>query len=164
MWAGRKVQILNTRCAKLHVFSCSPIAMTNVQRIKGNDSRAVRWWVHPRHPLRSQPGVSLSDGNSSVSRHQQITFRATLIFYLIDGLLCTTAAHEVRRAGVLTCGSCHLERSARPHPHRGWSCQVPKTAEITQFSSSFNTCWFLCFSRCFSIWLTFVMHLWPWFF
>jgi len=25
----------------------------------------------------------------------------------------------VRRAGVLTCGSCHLERSARPHPHRG---------------------------------------------
>jgi len=22
-------------------------------------------------------------------------------------------------AGVLTCGSCHLERSARPHPHRG---------------------------------------------
>ena len=39
----------------------------------------------------------------------------------------------VRRAGVLTCGSCHLERSARPHPHRGWSCQVPKTAEITLF-------------------------------
>ena len=34
-------------------------------------------------------------------------------------LLSTTAAHEVRRAVVLTCGSCHLERSARPHPHRG---------------------------------------------
>ena len=28
-------------------------------------------------------------------------------------------------AGVLTCGSCHLERSARPHPHLGWSCQFP---------------------------------------
>ena len=52
---------------------------------------------------------------------------------LTDGLLSTTAAHEVRRAGVRTCGSCHLERSARPHPHRGWSCQVPKTAEITLF-------------------------------
>jgi len=38
---------------------------------------------------------------------------------VIDGLLSTTAAHEVRRAGVLTCGSCHLERSARQHPHRG---------------------------------------------
>ena len=71
----------------------------------------------PRHPLRSQPG--LSDGNSSVSRRQQITFRATLIFHLIDGLLSTTAAHEVRRACVLTCGSCHLERSARQHPYRG---------------------------------------------
>ena len=63
------------------------------------------------------PGVS--DGNSSVSRRQQITLRATLIFHLIDGLLSTTAAHEVQRTGVLTCGSCHLERSARPHPHRG---------------------------------------------
>ena len=72
----------------------------------------------PRHPLRSQPGVS--DGNSPVSRRQQITLRATLIFHLIDGLLSTTIAHEVRRAGlnVLTCGSCHLERSGRPHPHR----------------------------------------------
>jgi len=71
----------------------------------------------PRHPLRSQPGVS--DGNSPVSRRQQTTFRATLIFHLVDGLLSSTAAHEVRRAGVLTCGSCHLERSARQHPHRG---------------------------------------------
>ena len=53
----------------------------------------------PRHPLRSQPGAT--DGNSSVSRRQQITFGATLIFHLIDGLLSTTAAHEVRRAGVL---------------------------------------------------------------
>ena len=70
----------------------------------------------PRRPLRSQPGVS--DGDSPVSRRQQITFRATLIFHLIDGLLSTTAAHEVRRAGVLACGSCHLESSARPHPHR----------------------------------------------
>ena len=67
----------------------------------------------PRRPLRSQPGVS--DGNSPVSRRQQITFRATLVFHLVNGLLSTTAAHEVRRAGVLTCGSCHLERSARPH-------------------------------------------------
>ena len=39
----------------------------------------------------------------------------TLIFHFIDGLLSTTAVHDVRRAGVLTCGSCHLERSARPH-------------------------------------------------
>ena len=29
------------------------------------------------------------------------------------------------------------------------------------FSQAFNVCWFfLCFSRCFSTWLTFVMHLW----
>ena len=59
--------------------------------------------------------------------------RATIFFHHIDGLLSTTAAHEVRRAGVLTCGSCHLEHSARPHPHRGWSCQVPKSGEITLF-------------------------------
>ena len=71
----------------------------------------------PCHSLWSQPGVS--NGNSPASRHQQITFRATLIFHLIDKLLCTTAVHEVRRAGVLTCGSCHLERSAQQHPHRG---------------------------------------------
>ena len=42
----------------------------------------------------------------------------TLIFHLIGGHLSTTAAHEVWRAGILTCGSCHQERSARPHPHR----------------------------------------------
>ena len=62
--------------------------------------------------------LGVSDGNSSVSRRQQITLRATLIFHLVDGL-STTAAHEVRRAGVLTRRSCHPERSARPHPHRG---------------------------------------------
>ena len=66
----------------------------------------------PRHPLWSQPGVS--DGNSPVSQRQQIPFRATFIFHLVDGLLSTTAAHKVWRAGILTCGSCHLERSARP--------------------------------------------------
>ena len=36
----------------------------------------------PRHPLRSQPGVS--DGNGPVSRRQQITLRAPLIFHLIS--------------------------------------------------------------------------------
>jgi len=85
----------------------------------------------PCHPLWSQPGVS--DWIGPVSRHQQITFRATLIFHLIDGLFSTTAAHEARRAGVLTCMSRYLECSAWPHPHRGWSCQVLKTAEITLF-------------------------------
>ena len=36
---------------------------------------------------------------------------------VIIPLLSTTAAHEVWPAGVLTsCGSCHPERSARPHP------------------------------------------------
>jgi len=93
----------------------------------------------------------VSDGNGPVSRRQQITFPAALIFHLIDGLFSTTAAHEVRRAGVLTRGSRHLERSSRPHPHRGWSCQVPKTAEITLFSQAVNICWFLIlwFPRCF---------------
>ena len=59
--------------------------------------------------------------------------RKLIILHVIDGLLSTTAAYEVRRAGVLKCRSCHLERSARPHPHRGLSCQVPKTAAITLF-------------------------------
>ena len=74
-----------------------------------NTVQAVR--PRPRHPLRSQPGVS--DGNSPVSRRQQITFRAMLIFHLIDGLLSTTAAHlnEVGRASALTYGFYHLERS-----------------------------------------------------
>jgi len=69
----------------------------------------------------------------SVCRRRQITFQATLIFHLIDGLLSTTAAHEVRRAGVLTCGSYHLERSARPQKLRGWSCQVLEIAQIELF-------------------------------
>ena len=72
--------------------------------------------VHAIHYGRSPAYLT---GNSPVSRRQQITVRATLIFHLIDGLLSTTAAHEVRRAGVLTCGSCHLGRSALPHTHRG---------------------------------------------
>ena len=70
------------------------------------------WWKMPCMLFKQQPVVQ--KGN-------------------IDGLLSTTAAHRVRRAGVLTCGSCHLERSARQHPHRGWSCQVPKTAKIRLF-------------------------------
>ena len=58
-------------------------------------------------------------GKRDTEEVQLATLRATLIFHLIDGLLSTTAAHEVRRAGVLTCGSCHLERSARQNHHRG---------------------------------------------
>jgi len=107
----------------------------------------------PRHPLRSQPLVS--DGNCSVSRCQQITFRATLIFHLIDGLLSTTAAREVRWAGVLTCGSCCLERSAP------WLIlsRFEELLKSHYFSQAFNLCWFLCFlSWCFSIWLTSVSH------
>jgi len=52
-------------------------------------------------------------------------------------------------AGVLTCGSCHLQSSARPHPHRAWSSQAPQTAQITLFSSSFQyvlMCCFICVS------------------
>jgi len=71
----------------------------------------------PRHPLWSQRGIS--DGNGPVSRRQQIPFWATFIFHLVDGLFSTTAAHEVPRAGIFTCRSCHLERSAQPHSHRG---------------------------------------------
>ena len=126
----RSSTVYNGNIAKLNTLT----SKTYSKRQIWQDSYTLIWFTvlpRPRHPLRSQPGVSV--GNSSVSRHQQITFRATLIFHLVDGLLCTTAAHEVRRAGVLTCESCHLERSARPHPHRGWSCQVPKTAEITLF-------------------------------
>ena len=84
----------------------------------------------------------------------------TLIFHLVDGLLSTTAVHEVRRVGVLTCGSCHLERSVRPHRHRADPLKFRKLLKSHYFSQAFNICWFLCFSRCFSIWLTFVMHLW----
>jgi len=36
--------------------------------------------------------------------------------------LAVSVNNEVRRAGVRTCGSCHLECSVRPHPQRGWSC------------------------------------------
>jgi len=117
----------------------------------------------PRHPLRSQPGVS--DGNSPVSRRQQITFRATLIFHLIDGLLSTTAALEVRRAGVLTWWSATW--NALPDNIRTVADPVKfrKLLKSHYFSQAFNICWFVwCFSRCFSIWLTFVMHLWSRFF
>ena len=61
-------------------------------------------------------------------------------------------------AHVLTCGSCHLERSARPHPHRGWSCQVQKTAEITVLVKLSTFVDFYVFS----LFLTFgwlIMHL-----
>ena len=119
----------NWACALLYCYKYGPdpdaLAASQLQ----NKVQAVL--LRPRQPLQSQPCVP--DGNSPVSRHQQIKFQSKLIFYLINGLFSTTAAHEVRRAGVLTCGSCHLECSARPHPHCAWSCQVPKTAEITLF-------------------------------
>jgi len=99
---------------KLLVFGLSRFEQVTPTPMHQLQNKVQAVLPRPRHPLRSQPGVS--DGNSSVSRRQQITFRATLIFHLIDGLFLTTPAHEVRRAGVLTCGSCHLERSARLHP------------------------------------------------
>jgi len=62
-----------------------------------------------------------------------------LIFHLIDGL-STTAAHEVRRAGVLTCGSCHLERSALPDNIRTVADPVKfrKLLKSLYFSQAFN--------------------------
>ena len=35
-----------------------------------------------------------------------------------------------------------------------------KLLKSHHFNQAFNICWFLCFSRSFSIWLTFVMHPW----
>ena len=74
----------------------------------------------------------------SVSRRQQITFRATNIFHLINGLLSTTAAHEVRRVGVLTCGSCHLEH-------------CPTTSALWLILSSSENCLNHYFSQAFNI-------------
>ena len=89
----------------------------------------------PRHPLRSQPGVS--EGNGPVSRRQQITFRATLICHLIDGLLSNTAAHKVRRAGVLTCGSCHLPDHIRTVAD---PVEIRKLLKSHYFNQAFNIC------------------------
>jgi len=106
------------------------------------------------HTVHYGRSLTESDGNSSVSRHQQITLGATLIFHLVDGLLSTTAAHEVRRAGVLTWNALpdHIRTVADPVKFR-------ELLKSHHFSQAFNICWFLCFSRCFSIWLTFVMQL-----
>ena len=77
--------------------------------------------LHPSEVAEFSTSFGWEKGGNVISAGWQVT------------LCVTAAAHEVRRAGVLTYGSCHLERSARPHPRRGWSCQVPKTAEITLF-------------------------------
>jgi len=66
--------------------------------------------------------------------------RATLIFHLVDGLLSTTAAHEVRRAGVLTRGPAtwnalpdHIRTEADPVKFR-------KLLTSHYFSQAFNIC------------------------
>ena len=71
----------------------------------------------------------------TVSRRQQITLRATLIFHLIDGLLSTTAAHEVRRAGVLTWNALpdHIRTVADPVKFR-------ELLKSHYFSQAFNIC------------------------
>ena len=76
---------------------------------------AVNMWLN--NNMSWDNSYSVSDRNSSISWCQL----ATLIFHLINGLLCTMALHKVWQAGVLilTCGSCHLKRSARPHLCRG---------------------------------------------
>ena len=76
-------------------------------------------------------------------------------------LLFTTAAHEVRRVGVLTCGSCHLERSAQHIRTVADPVKFRKLLKSLYFTQAFNICWLLCFCLCFSIWRTSVMHLWP---
>ena len=89
----------------------------------------------PRHPLRSQAGVS--DGNSSVSRRQQITFRATLIFHLIYGLLSTTKFGEraFSHAGPATWNVLpdHIRTVADPVKFR-------KLLKSHYFSQAFNIC------------------------
>ena len=44
----------------------------------------------------------------------------------------------VWRAGVLTCGSCHLERSARSNPHRGDPVKFRKLLKSHHFSQFFS--------------------------
>ena len=71
--------------------------------------------------------------NSPVSRRQQITLRAGPAIWkaLPDNI--HTVADPVK-----------FRKLLKSH------CFIP----------AFNSCWFFCFSRCFSIWLTFAMHLW----
>jgi len=89
--------------------------------------------------------LNRSTGNGPVSRHQQITFRATLIFHLIDGLLSTTAVHEVRRAGVLTCGPATW--NALPDHIRtvADSAKFRKLLKSHCFRQTFNICAFCVF-------------------
>jgi len=68
----------------------------------------------------------LTETIQSVSASQQTTCWAAVTLHLIDGLLSTTASHEVRSAYIFTCTS-------RLHLHHGWSSPVPKTV--------FNICW-----------------------
>ena len=72
--------------------------------------------VHAIHYGRSPAYLTETVQSVGASRSRSGLLYLYLIFHLVDKLLSTTAAHEVRRAGVLTCGSGHLERSARPHP------------------------------------------------
>jgi len=45
----------------------------------------------------------------------------------------TSTSHEVWRACVFPCRSCHLERTAWQYFHHVWFCQIPKAVEITLF-------------------------------
>jgi len=73
---------------------------------------AVHYGRSPAYLMETVPSVGASRSRCGLRS-------SSTSFHLLDGLLSTTAAHEVRQPGVLTCESCHLERSARPHPHCG---------------------------------------------
>ena len=86
---------------------------------------AVERHVHRHQPLQPQHRSSLAPApaRSRPLPYRNDTQQNATLRAAPDAVRCgaarTTAAHEVRRAGVLTRGSCNLERSARPHPHRG---------------------------------------------
>ena len=126
---------------------------------------------------------ALADGNQHIRiREKTLEFSSTVLFTLSPYLYSLTSKHQTKRysrQNIRTFLTTHRNVDIeyfpthwRPSPvthkslydlsrrkHQSDNCKL-QHLKSHYFSQAFNTCWFLCFSWCFSIWLTFVMHLW----
>ena len=82
-------------------------------------------------------------------------FLCILRYYSLPRLRTKFGERAFSHAGPATWNALpnHIRTMADPVKFR-------KLLKSHYFGQAFSICWFLFFSRCFSIWLTFVMHSW----
>ena len=146
----------NWACALLYCYKYGPHPAALAASQLQNKVQAVL--PRPRHPLRSQPGYLMETVQSvgvSKSRSGLCSSSTSSMDYSLPRLRTKFGERAFSHADPATWNALPNHICAVADP-----VKFQKLLKSHYISQAFNICWFLCFSWCFSIWLTFVMHLW----